>query len=286
MRPHRSLIIIFAIGTVLIGGCGPEKEIPTEVTLSTERMDRDGPTAPSKSDENAKAYIDQCIAAATDGHPERLQKVRSNRSTVAGLWRNQSGELIPTTRHIQAIWPDQFLVSLEFGAGPVKSVTIGQRRPLIWKRHSMRDGQEGELPSSKEDSDILSVDAIGQHWLPLLFPLTQENVVVFDLKPESIMGRDAMTVKAGVPDCPVFTLWFNPTTRLLSLVTYTHYEVGSRFQKRVTLDGHRMHDGVMVPMKIEVARNGEPVEEWAVASWEFPEKLDESVFDNPAEKQP
>ena len=89
-------------------------------------------------------------------------------------------------------------------------------------------------------------------------------------------------VKASIPGCPVFTLWFNEKTSLLGLVTCTHQEGGATIQKRFTLTGYKPIGGVQLPTRIELARNTQTVEQWEVTSWDFVDKIDDAVFDLPA----
>jgi hypothetical protein len=44
---------------------------------------------------------------------------------------------------------------------------------------------------------------------------------------------------------------------------------------------YRGADGLTLPGRVTYWHNGQQVEEWAVEGWEFPERVDDSVFDAP-----
>ena len=282
MRPHGGLIIAFAITLTVVAGCGPEKEIPTEVTLTPDRLEPEGPPPPKESEENARAYIARCLAVATEGHPERLQKAKANESRSSGVMRMAGGELTPATRTIQAAWRDRLRVTYDTSIGDIKQVTIGLRGREVWAFNTGRDGpQEFEPPNPRDYADILAVDVIGQHWLPMLVPLGEPQTVVFDLQKTSFESQEAVTVKVFVPNCPVFTLWFNEQTNLLGQITYIHNEAGSKIHKRLTVNSHKPYGGIFLPTQISFHRNGDIVERWDVNSWEFLETIDDSLFNRP-----
>jgi hypothetical protein len=284
MLPRRGLTLLVLLSLGVLAGCDPAKEVPKEITLTVDPAD-EGPAAPAESDPEAKAYVEKCLAAATEGHPERLLKAKATASTVKGLMRVAGGDLTSTTRKVEAIWPDRLRVSYEFSTGEIKRITIGLRSPDVWAFNLGPDGEsEFVPPNAREYADILSVDAVGHLWVPMLVPLQDQATIIFGMKKETVDNQGAVTVKASIRDCPVFTLWFNEATGLLGQITYTHTEAGSKLHKMLRLDAHKLTNGILLPGLIEFKRNGEMVERWEVTSWDFPEKIEDSTFDRPVQK--
>lgn len=149
----------------------------------------------------------------------------------------------------------------------------------------MKSGHNGEEefqpPNAREYADILAVDVVGQYWMAMLVPLNEPQTIVFDLQKDSFESQGAITVKAFVPGCPVFTLWFHEKSNLLGQITYLHDEAGSRIHKRMTLGEYKPHEGIQLPNGIAFYRNGEVVEQWEVNSWEFLDTIEDSSFDRP-----
>ncbi|MBX9625383.1 MAG: hypothetical protein K2X82_16375 [Gemmataceae bacterium] len=267
-----------------LAGCGPEKEAPDAVRISSVPDTPVAEPVPKQSDPAAKEFVDRCLKAATDGHPERLEKAKTYTSTARGTYKWTDGRFLGASRSVKGGWPDRFRVDHEFPTGQPRQHLIGLRRPAAWVYTSGPGGlSEYPVPNPKEFADAVAVDAVGQHWLPVLVPLTDPATVVFDYKKQDLGTQQVETVKAAVPGCPVFTLWFDPKTSLLGVVTYTHQEAGpgARFQKRLGMVGHKPFGGVMLPTKLEFSRNGESVEEWAVDSWDLGAAVEDAAFDPP-----
>lgn len=283
MRRARLLGVGLAVG-LAAAGCGPEKEAPTEVRVGTGRAEAAGPAAPKTSDPAAKEFVERVLKAATDGHPERVDKGRTNTSLVKGLSRGPDGKFASATRTVRAAWPDRFRVDFNFPTAEPRDRLMGLRRPAFWMYTSSPAGlAEFRVPNPQEYADLLAADAAGQHWLPMLVPLADPKVVVFDARKQDLAGRPAETVKAAVPGCPVYTLWFDPQTLRLGVVSYTHAEGagGSPLNKRLTMDKHKEFGGVMLPTRMEFSRNGQTVEEWTVDAWDLGAAVDDAAFDPP-----
>ena len=106
---------------------------------------------------------------------------------------------------------------------------------------------------------------------------------MFDARRQDLVGQPAETVKVAVPGCPVYTLWFDPATLRLGVVSYTHAETagGGLFHKRLTVGQHKDFGGVLLPTRLEFSRNGQSVEEWTVDKWDLGAAVDDGVFNPP-----
>jgi hypothetical protein len=283
MRRTTGLTVGLAAGVMLLAGCGQEKELPKEITRSTVREEPVQAPIPASSDPAAKAVVERAIKAATDGHPERLEKFKAHKSVVKGQMVLDSGAVTATTRRVEAVWPDRMRASFEFPVGDRKQVLIGMRRPVIWSSSFGGDGRGTDItPADRQRyEEIVATDAIGQCWMPMLVPLIDPKTVVFDAKKEPALGQPGETVKVAVPGCPTFTLWFDEKTSHLGLVTYRHVEWNTPIDKRLTLAAHKPQGGIVLPTRIDLSRNGRDVEQWEVVSWESVDKIDDAAFDPP-----
>ncbi len=286
MRAQSFPVGILAAAAVLaaLPGCGGSgKELPKVVEVRDEKGDAPTVTVPTKSEAAAVAVVERAIKVATDGHPERIEKAKTNRVAMKGVVIRPTGP-VATIRKIEAVWPDRFALADEFNdGGPVK-VLMRLRRPLLWTANQ-REGKTTpvEFPDIKVYEAAFSADAAGRHWLALLVPLADPKTIVFDAKKQTVNGQTWDAIKASVPGCPVFTIWFDEKTGHLGRIDFAHLEPGrpTPTQKVFTLGLHRAFDGVIAPAKIDYRENAILVEEWNVDSWEFPDRLDDAGFDPP-----
>lgn len=280
-------VIVAAAGVGLVPGCGgPAKELPKVVPVAPD----DPPDArpepvPEKSEPAAAEVVAKAVRAATEGHPDRLAKVRVNRATMKGTV-DRPGRHVATVRTLAAVWPDRWALADDSndGNGPLK-VLIRLRRPVLWSG-TTREGQTESVrfPDPKAQEITVADELIGRHWLPLLLPLTDPKTVVFGHRKDATGPRAADVVKAAVPGCgPVFTLWFDAASGLLGRIDFDQREPGNPTptRKQFVLFNHRLFGGVMAPGRVEYWHNGGKVEDWNVDAWEFPDRLDDATFDPP-----
>jgi hypothetical protein len=286
MRLLTTTLAIISAAVVLAAapGCGGKaKELPSVVTPSDEKTATPAVVIPTKSEPDALAVVEKAIKAATEGHPERLEKAKVSRVALKGEVIRPSGPM-KTERKIEAVWPDRLALADEFtDGGPVK-VMMRLRRPVFWIANQ-REGKIApvEFPDLKAYETAFAGDAIGRHWMTMLVPLADPKVVVFAAKKETVNGVTADVVKAALPGSPVFTLWFDEKTGLLGRIDFDQLEPGNATptKKFFGLSNHRPAGGVMIPGKIEYRQNALPLEMWNADSWELPDRLDDTGFDPP-----
>lgn len=274
----RVLLLAFTILFASILGCGgPEKELPKDIATAKGREKEIEPASPipTSSQPDAVKLVEKCLAAATEGHKERLEKLKANRLSEQGTMLRDMRH-VPTTRKIAAVWPDRYFYSNEStGADPL-NISIGLRLGSLTFRQNDAPFDPG-LPKGYEQ--ILTVDSVGLHWLPTLFTLTDAKTIVFGARKQTLGTKSWDTVQVVVPSCPVFTLWFDDNTGLLGFVTFLHAEGAAPIEKRLAVSGHKPFAGVQLPTRYEFERNGVTVETWTVSLWEFPDRIDDAVFD-------
>lgn len=288
MRRGTGFAAALVMGVAVLAGCERGKELPKEVISPTEQTTPPEPPTPTASQPEAAKVVERAIKAATEGHPERLGKLKTSRAAMKGV------VIIGTVpvnwnRRIEAAWPDRFFQSDEYNEnGPVQ-VMIGDRNHSLWWC-IRRDGQivRKEPPDPVKYEAAYASDAVGRYWMPLLVPLTDPKTIVFDAKKQTVhLPTGAMhfdLIKAAVPNCPVFTLWFEEQTGLLARVDFNHLEPLTSVPKAKTFNllMHRpFPGGVVLPGKIGYEENRIVREEWRVDSWEAVPKIEDATFEPP-----
>ena len=116
----------------ILGCGGPEKELPKDIGTANERGKEEEVVVPvpATSQPDAAKLIAKCIAAATEGHPERLERAKVNRLTEQGRLLRETS-FVPTRRKIAAVWPDRFYFADESNAGAALKISIGLRQQSL-----------------------------------------------------------------------------------------------------------------------------------------------------------
>jgi hypothetical protein len=293
----RRLRIGFAAGlvTAVFIGCGPGKELPEELprhkdknTGTGTRPAEVGLKVPTVSDPEAREVVERAIRLCTQNDPTRLAKGKLSRSLSVGWMKlplDGAKDLvsIPTERELLARWPDEVKVTYKHKEGLVGVNTVLLRSGLtgFFVNNEPRSNLN---PRAMEE--IIRTDALARHWLPLLFPLQDRDAVVFDLR-KGIGTPPMDVVRFTMPERPVYQLSFDPTTGYLMGVEYHHREFETNFFKSWSFKNHSTFDGLILPTRMEYiqaperSRTREIVEDWTISTWEFPSKLDDSMFDPP-----
>ena len=278
----RVALLLFT--SLLAAGCGggSEKQLPKDITIPTDRGPDVEPVVPKTSEPEAAKFIQARLVAATGGKPERLEKLKAFRQKATGRWKWPDGSIpVPATREVSAVWPGKVGVKLDFNGGQIKETHVVLRDGTARMSNNIGTGfVPFEPPNPKDFDAIASVDVIAEQWLPMLLPLTDPQTIVFGFKKQPIDGQMADTVKAVIPRCPPFTLWFDANNGTLGLITFTHAEFEGRpIAKQVALYEYKPFDGLSLPTKIVYRRGVEAVQEWTVSRWEFPEKIEDAAFE-------
>ncbi|MDB5313942.1 MAG: hypothetical protein JWO38_8144 [Gemmataceae bacterium] len=286
MRRATGLGAGLVIGLAVLAGCGQEKQLPTDGQIPTEKEGPRAAPVPTKSERAAEDLVARCVKAATDGHPERLERAKAHAQSAKGTWRWEANNLAPAARHIQAVWPDRTRVTLDFLTGNIKQTQIGLRRTDLWMINLLDTGPVDYTSANlKQEGEIAAVDLIGELWLPMLVPLVDPPTIVFGAEKEKLGIQSADVFRVSVQGCPVFKVWLDEPTGLPKLITYTHAENNATILKQVALGGHKPFAGVLLPTELEFSRNGIPVQKWTITAWDFVDKIDDATFDRPPEKK-
>jgi hypothetical protein len=279
MRFTAARWFVLALALAPAAGCGgSEKELPKDVELPPASNKEDAVIAiPAVSEPEAIKWVDKCIAAATEKHPERLEKLKVMRATFTGEVHGL-GSVMPSRRKNAAVWPDRSVFENESSnSGTSSRLVVADRQGAITY---LLDGNPYEPPLQKmfERDKVVQAEWVGIIWMPIFVPLADRSTIVFGAKEQTIGPQTWNTVQAAVPGLPVYTLWLDPRTHLLGAVTFNHSEGTQKVFKRCVIGDRKKAEGVLLPVRFEYQRNGQPAETWTSVTWEFPEKIDDSEF--------
>lgn len=261
----------------IITGCGPEKELPTD--LPAQQTAPAQQVAPAKSDPEAVAVIDRAVKALTGGKPELIAKGKFCRYVLKGFMYagDSANQSVETTRTASAAWPDRFH-AINDGEllGTKLLVESWLRRPELFVTNN---GTEFRLPNPAERELNLSSDVMGQVWMAFLLPPTDPKAVVFDPQTVSFDRRELRLVKLSLAEHPLYQLYFDAKSDALVRVEYTIAETGvSRRTAMIFADHKPGPDGLLLPYRLECLHNKTLVEKWTVEKWELPETIKDEEF--------
>jgi hypothetical protein len=280
--------VFYTIGASIVAiaiGCGPGRELPDEVshTKNVGAIPPDpGGIVPAASDPVAKAIADRAIKAITQNNPDLLTKARISRVNAKGSFQLAN---VPTMtdamRTVQTVWPDRARVVYEFREGAFQKMTWGLHSQFGWT--AVGQHPYSPPPNPTEIALVMRTDLMAQHWLLLGIGLTEPEIVFFDPTKIKTTKSSATAIKIGLPDLPVYQVNFDDQTGLPVRIEYYPFEMGQRFRVRrvVSVSSHQAVGGLLLPTVIEMTQNDKLAERWAIEQWEFPEKLDDAVFDPP-----
>jgi zinc protease len=242
------------------GGIQPIAYRQTTTSPSKGRY-RVGETA-----EDAKALIEKAIAAK--GSLATLRGIRTIRAVSTVTVADQAGRVdIPTTTSVR--YPGGFRVDADLPAGKVvQAFNAGQ----YWVQDE-RGVREAPPQVAMQIRSIVQRDII-----PLLLSLSDGRVGATRL-PDEVDGARKLPVLfvEGGGMRPV-SLVFDPDTLVLLKQRYDleNATVEERYSD------YRLVDGLQVPFKAEVQRNGVPLVERVVRTIEFNVPLDAALFTKPS----
>jgi hypothetical protein len=187
-------------------------------------------------------------------------------------------------RSVESIWPDQGLVAYEFKEGASPNVKMGVNRSFGWTMQG--PGPYVPMQNPTETAQILMNDLIGEHWITLGIVYADPSTVFFDRKESKTEKGTSNTIKISMKGRPIYQVTFDE--QFLPVKNeYSTMEQGGRINKTVTYSQHKLSEGMVLPSHLELnhtypeLKHSHTVYSWGLDKWEFPEKLDESLFSPP-----
>jgi hypothetical protein len=258
-------------------GCGPGKELPSTVPHPKvppgPPPDPFGP-APAASDSDAKEVLERAVKAITGNVPGGVKRAEVSRVNRAGKFQTlDRPQMSDATNRLDGVWPDRGYAQFDFDG---QSVTCRFREGQGW----LTQGTDVQNQNPAEMARIFRADFHARHWIPLGLTLADDKTVAFGKA--SADGKTA--VRIAVAGLPVFLVTFDDKTGLPVRVEYHGVEnkQTERAHKVCALDRHdRPYGGYVLPTVMKLYQNGRLVEDWTTKEWDFPEKLDDALFDPP-----
>jgi hypothetical protein len=286
MRHFIGYAIVASIAAIAIG-CGSGKELPDDVPLTKESgaiPPDPGGKVPEASDPVAKDIANRAIKAITQNKPDLLEKARICKVIAHGSFQFPNNPtMTDAIRSVQTVWPDRARVTYDFKGVSLK-ITWGMQSPFGWKVV----GQQPYIPPSNpaEIAQVLRTDLMAEQWFLTGIGLAEPGAVFFDPQKAKTAKGSTTTIKIGLPDRPVYRVAFDDQSGLPVRIEYAPLEIGqrTRIRKVVTVSDPMPASGLMLPTSIEMTQNELLAYHWTIDLWEFPEKMDDAVFD--AQKLP
>ncbi len=280
MRHFIGYTIVALIAAIALG-CGSGKELP-DVVPHTKEAGVTSPDpvekAPEASDPAAKAIADRAIKAITQNQPDLLVKARNCKLTAHGLFqlppKNQT--MTEAKCIINSMWPDRGQITYDFGGS--HKLVFGKRGVFGWWVNS-------PLPyvAPSELAQVIQTDLMAQQWFLVGLGLAESGAVFFDPKNEKTAKSSTTTIKVGLKDLLVYRVAFDDQSGLPVRIEYAPLEIGQRVRvkKVISASDPMLASGLMLPTTISLTQNEQLAYRWTVDHWDFPEKMDDSVFDPP-----
>jgi hypothetical protein len=277
----RTLLVGAAVFAVVVG-CEPAKELPkpeertAQTNTRTILADPRG-KAPAASDPKAKEIVDLAIKAMCNNTPEVFAKTKVSSASMKGKVNCKNLGFQESTRLIQAVWPNQALVTLTIHHPAIGKQLMGFQSEFGWVVPA--NIAQGLTPEGL--AAVFADDVVAEHWMLLGFPFLDSSAVFFDLKPDS--GSKRSTLKVALPGRTVYEVTFSDDTHLIQSIAYDPLEADrrSRVSKQVFPHDYRSEGGLQLPTRLTTAQSRETSAEWTYEKWEFPAKLDDSLFSPP-----
>ena len=250
------------------------REVQAAAADATVELPKGQP--PEASDPAAAKVVAEAIAAHTDGHPERLEKLRTVRLTRIGSIF-ASDPPLRATWQLRAAWPDRYRTDIDVPDST--RFMFARSGNSAWKFKQIAMAQKEVYPAGPDLQGILADTTY--EWLALLVPLGDPGLVAVPAADATIGGKPAAGVWLSGKNLPRAVAHFDKATKLLAQFTYEGLEAGGPVLKEVRAAGTRDANGVKVPDKLRIKWAGRPAAEWAIDSIEFPVEFPAKLFDEP-----
>jgi zinc protease len=220
-----------------------------------------------------RGLIDRAVRAK--GGLEKLQSIRTVRvaSTLAILSTPQGRIEIPTTTSIR--YPGGFRIDATMPTGTlVQTFNAGQYWIMDSRESGAReapDGVAGEMRSNVQR------DAI-----PMLIALSEGRLTARRVADETESGRAFPAIEVQGTGMRPVTVVLDPVTALIRRQRYVMPAGPGTATMEEIFSDYRAVDGLQVAFKAEIHRNGTPLLERVVRTFEYNVPLDAALFTKPS----
>jgi hypothetical protein len=277
----RKTAALFLTSALIMVSCGPSVDVKRRHTRQAEiasvkdssRPERTAGTGRAEDRAVAQNVIAQAIHAG--GSEDRLARTRT-------MIRNATGKLFVFDKEyhfstqLTLDLPDRFRDLIEFEADNQKNhITRVVTRDQAWMLNA---GVKSEI--SKPEADELREEAY-VIWLTTLIPLKDSAFQLSPVPDATVDGRPAAGVHVSRAGHGDVSLYFDKQTSRLVKIERQALEVGLPVKKEYLLSEPREFEGIMRATKQIEFTAGKKSTELSITSFQFPGKVDDSVFAKP-----
>ncbi len=275
--------VVVGLGLAGAAGCGEERAPPKLSAASTAPSTAAlAEVVPEKSDDAARAVVEKAIAAATNGTPSKLARVKVHRRTEESEMYGPGGEY-DSTRELSAVWPDHYAVKKWTLRNRVDGTRREQFLGIVGNVFWFGQEPHGSIELDSIIQQAMRDDTQAE-WMGLLVPLAEPSTVVTGPTTEAWDGRPADRVRVYARGFPPYSLWFDQKSSHLVRLTFVAKEAERRIEKEHQFSDPKTFDGLTVPVTVRVLHNNVIRMKANTTKIEFPEKIDPAVFERPAER--
>jgi zinc protease len=227
------------------------------------------PTATTAADPSPAEIVDLAIKAT--GGKEALAKQKAMTWSEKGTYYGMGGSL-PYTANYASELPNK--VRMEIVG--VFTIVFDGKKGWTNSMGSVTDMTDEQVEEHKENAYANN--------LTTLLPLKKDDVKLESAGDGKVNDKDAVAIKVSSKDHRDVTLWFDKETHLLAKVesTIKAEEAGGKEMKQaITFSNYDEVEGIKMPKKYAVTRDGEKYVESEMASASILEKHDEGTFSKP-----
>jgi hypothetical protein len=220
-------------------------------------------------EDDARAIVRQSIDAI--GGEASLAKHKAQTFTEKGTYYG-AGEGLPFTGHYAVQWPDKFRMEIE----GVFTVVLSGDKGWLKMGDDVKEMNDEQLATQRHDHKA--------GWMSSLLPLLDKAFTLKTLPEAKVGDRPVRVVAASRKEYPDVTFSFDKTTHYLVKMEY-RTKAAELGYKEVTatnvFDDYKVVDGVKVPHKMEMRRDGKIFVESEVVTLKAEGKLDAATFAMP-----
>jgi hypothetical protein len=218
---------------------------------------------------DARAIVDRAIkAVAGDADLAKLKAETWNeKGTYYGM-----GNGVPYTGKYAVQWPNQFRMEIE----GFMTIVLNGDKGWIKDNNGTKEMTKEQLANHQEEQY--------SGWVASLLPLRDRAFRLAVSAQANIDSQPALAMRVSHKDHKDVVLYFDQKTGLLVKSSYrakAEDQGGKEVEQEVYYKDYKDGDGIKVPMKVIIKRDGQQYVEAEMQDVKFPGKLDDSVFGKP-----
>lgn len=218
---------------------------------------------------DALALVKKSLVAM--GGEEKVAKFKAQSWKEKGTYYGM-GDGLPFTGNYTAQWPHQFRMEIE----GVFTIVINKDKGWVKTQDAVNELPAEQLKHQHEE--------LYGGWVSSLLPLKDKSFTLSPVGEVKIDSRDAIGIRVSSKDHQDVNLYFDKQTNLLIKMEHNVHadELGGKEVLQETfLADYGEADGVKVPMKATLKRDGKLFVEAEMSAIKAEGTLDDSVFAKP-----